>query len=164
MVRGIALPCVFRNFFKAGASYFGISDLETFVGETHKFESRYLDRLVGPYPEKKKLYHERSAISFIDQISCPMILFQGLEDEVVPPDQSEKLYRVLRDKGLPTAYFAYPGEQHGFRKSENIKRSIDAEFYFFGKVFGFQPADQIEPFHIDNLESIQGRPLMQQAE
>lgn len=153
----------FRNFFKAGASYFGISDLETFVRETHKFESRYLDRLVGPYPEKKELYYERSAINFIDRISCPMILFQGLEDEVVPPDQSETLYKVLRDKGLPTAYFAYEGEQHGFRKAENIKRSIDAEFYFFGKVFGFEPADKIEPFRIDNLERARGTPLMQQA-
>ena len=153
----------FRDFFKAGASYFGISDLETFVKDTHKFESRYLDRLVGPYPEKKDLYRERSAINYVERVSCPMILFQGLEDKVVPPDQSEKFYKVLRDKGLPTAYLAYEGEQHGFRKSENIKRSIEAELYFYGKVFGFQPADQIEPVHIDNLEAAKQTPMMQEA-
>ncbi len=152
----------FRDFFKAGASYFGISDLETFVKDTHKFESRYLDRLVGPYPEKKDLYRERSAIHYAERVSCPMILFQGLEDKVVPPDQSEKFYKVLRDKGLATAYLAYEGEQHGFRKSENIKRSIEAELYFYGKVFGFEPADQIEPVPIDNLEA-KRTPMMQEA-
>jgi len=153
----------FRDFFKAGASYFGISDLETFVGDTHKFESRYLDRLVGPYPEKKQLYHERSAINYVERVSCPMILFQGLEDKIVPPDQSEKFYKVLRDKGLPTAYLAFEGEQHGFRKSENIKRSIEAELFFLGKIFGFEPADQIEPVHIDNLETVKRTPIMQEA-
>ena len=152
----------FRDFFKAGASYFGISDLETFVKDTHKFESRYLDRLVGPYPEKKDLYKERSAINYVERVSCPMILFQGLEDKIVPPDQSEKFYKVLRDKGLATAYLAFEGEQHGFRKSENIKRSIEAELYFYGKLFGFEPADQIEPVHIDNLEA-KRTPMMQEA-
>jgi dipeptidyl aminopeptidase/acylaminoacyl peptidase len=153
----------FRDFFKAGASYFGISDLETFVKDTHKFESRYLDRLVGPYPEKKDLYRERSAINYVERVSCPMILFQGLEDKIVPPNQSEKFYKVLREKGLPTAYLAYEGEQHGFRKSENIKRSIEAELYFYGKVFAFEPADQIEPVHIDNLETAKWTPMMQEA-
>ncbi|TMI55002.1 S9 family peptidase, partial [Candidatus Bathyarchaeota archaeon] len=153
----------FRDFFKAGASYFGISDLETFVKDTHKFESRYLDRLVGPYPEKKDLYRERSAINYVERVSCPMILFQGLEDKIVPPDQSEKFYKVLRDKGLPTAYIAYEGEQHGFRKSENIKRSIEAELYFYGKVFDFEPADQIESVHIDNIEATKRTPIMQEA-
>jgi len=153
----------FREFFRAGASYFGISDLETFVKDTHKFESRYLDRLVGPYPEKKQLYRERSAINYAERVSCPMILFQGLEDKIVPPDQSEKFYKVLRDKGLPTAYLAFEGEQHGFRKSENIKRSIEAELYFLGKVFGFDPADQIEPVRIDNLEPSKRTPMLQEA-
>ena len=153
----------FRDFFKAGASYFGISDLETFVKDTHKFESRYLDRLVGPYPEKKDLYRERSAINYVERVSCPMILFQGLEDKIVPADQSEKFYKVLRDKGLPTAYIAYEGEQHGFRKSENIKRSIEAELYFYGKVFDFEPADQIESVHIDNIEATKRTPIMQEA-
>jgi len=153
----------FRDFFKAGASYFGISDLETFVKDTHKFESRYLDRLVGPYPEKKDLYRERSAINYAERVSCPMILFQGLEDKIVPADQSEKFYKVLRDKGLPTAYIAYEGEQHGFRKSENIKRSIEAELYFYGKVFDFEPADQIESVHIDNIEATKRTPIMQEA-
>jgi len=153
----------FRDFFKAGASHFGISDLETFVKDTHKFESRYLDRLVGPYPGKKEVYHERSAINFVEQVSCPMILFQGLEDKIVPPDQSEKFYRVLKDKGIPTAYLSFEGEQHGFRKSENIKRSVEAELYFYGQVFGFQPADEIERVHIDNIEKLKKTPLTPDA-
>ncbi len=153
----------FRSFFRAGASYFGISDLETFVKDTHKFESRYLDRLVGPYPERRDVYRERSAINFAERVSCPMIFFQGLEDKIVPPDQSEKFYKVLRDKGLPTAYLAFEGEQHGFRKAENIKHSIEAELYFYGKVFGFEPADHIEPIPIDNLGSMKRTPLYQEA-
>ena len=153
----------FRDFFKAGASYFGISDLETFVKDTHKFESRYLDRLVGPYPKEKDLYRQRSAINFAERVSCPMIFFQGLEDKIVPPDQSEKFYKVLRDKGLPTVYLAFEGEQHGFRKAENIKRSIEAELYFYGKVFRFDPADRIEPVQIDNLGSVRQKPLLQEA-
>jgi dipeptidyl aminopeptidase/acylaminoacyl peptidase len=153
----------FRDFFKAGASHFGISDLETFVKDTHKFESRYLDRLVGPYPEKKQLYKERSAINYAERIACPMILFQGLEDKIVPPDQSEKLYEALKKRGVPTAYLAFEGEQHGFRKSENIKRSAEAELYFYGKVFGFEPADPIEPVPIDNLDSVSRTPLVQSA-
>jgi dipeptidyl aminopeptidase/acylaminoacyl peptidase len=92
-----------------------------------------------------------------------MIFFQGLEDKIVPPDQSEKFYQVLRDKGLPTAYLAFEGEQHGFRKAENIKRSIEAELYFYGKVFRFEPADHIEPVKIDNLGSVKQKPLLQQA-
>jgi dipeptidyl aminopeptidase/acylaminoacyl peptidase len=140
-----------RKVFKAGASHFGIGDLETFVYDTHKFESRYLDRLVGPYPERKDLYRERSAINYVDQISCPMILFQGLEDRVVPPSQSETMYQAVKAKGLPVAYLAFEGEQHGFRKAENIKRSLDAELYFYGKVFGFELAEPVEPVKIENV-------------
>jgi dipeptidyl aminopeptidase/acylaminoacyl peptidase len=140
-----------RQVFKAGASHFGIGDLTTFVYDTHKFESRYLDRLVGPYPERKDLYYERSAINFVDQISCPLILFQGLEDKVVPPSQSEAMYAAVKAKGLPVAYIAFEGEQHGFRKAENIRRALDAELYFYGKVFGFELAEAVEPLQIDNL-------------
>jgi dipeptidyl aminopeptidase/acylaminoacyl peptidase len=141
----------FRKFFNAGASLFGISDLEGFDETTHKFESRYNERLVGPYPEKKDLYRERSAINYVDRVSCPIILFQGLEDKVVPPSQSKKFYEAAKKKGLPTAYVAFKGEQHGFRKAENIKRSIELELYFYSKVFGFKPADKIKPVHIDNM-------------
>jgi dipeptidyl aminopeptidase/acylaminoacyl peptidase len=141
----------FRDTFKAGASYFGIGDLETFVHDTHKFESRYLDRLVGPYPEMKDVYYARSPINFIDQLSTPMILLQGLEDKIVPPNQAESMFAAVRAKGLPVAYLPFEGEQHGFRKAENIQRALEAEFYFYSKVFGFQPADTIEPVKIENL-------------
>ncbi len=155
----------FRNVFKAGASYFGISDLEALEKDTHKFESRYSDRLVGPYPEQRDLFVERSPINFVDRVSCPMILLQGLEDKVVPPSQSEKFYEAVKAKGLPTAYLPFEGEQHGFRRAENLKRSIEAEFYFYSKVFGFNPADFIEPVRIDNLEQYEKSraPLVQAA-
>lgn len=141
----------FRDLFKAGASYYGISDLEVFVGDTHKFESKYLDSLIGPYPERRDLYHDRSAINFLDQIRAPMILFQGLEDKVVPPNQAELIVEALRRKGRPVAYLPFEGEQHGFRQAKNIKRSLEAELYFYSKIFGFETADQIEPVDIENL-------------
>jgi dipeptidyl aminopeptidase/acylaminoacyl peptidase len=143
----------FRDFFRAGASYFGVSDLEALFEGTHKFESHYGERLVGPYPERLDLYHERSPINYVDRISCPIILFQGLEDKVVPPDQSSKFYDAVRKKGLPTAFITFEEEQHGFRKAENLKRSIEAELYFYSKVFGFKPADPIEPVRIENLRN-----------
>jgi dipeptidyl aminopeptidase/acylaminoacyl peptidase len=142
----------FRDVFKAGASYYGISDLEVFVRDTHKFESHYLDRLIGPYPERRDLYHDRSAIHFSDRLSCPVIFFQGLEDKIVPPNQAELMVQALRARGVPVAYLAFPGEQHGFRHAENIKRALEAELYFYSRVFGFQLADPVEPIHIDNLE------------
>jgi dipeptidyl aminopeptidase/acylaminoacyl peptidase len=141
----------FRNFFKAGASHYGISDLEALARDTHKFESRYLDSLIGPYPERQDLYVERSPIHFTDRLACPMILFQGLEDKVVPPNQAEKMVEAMRAKNLPVAYLTFEGEQHGFRKAENIKRVLEAELYFYSKVFGFDLADPIEPVKIDNL-------------
>jgi dipeptidyl aminopeptidase/acylaminoacyl peptidase len=141
----------FRDVFRAGASYFGIGDLVTFVGDTHKFESRYLDSLVGPYPEREDLYRERSALFYTDQLSCPIIFFQGLEDKVVPPNQAELMVEALRAKGLPVAYLAYEGEQHGFRRAENIARSASAELYFYSRVLGFPLADEIEPVEIENL-------------
>jgi len=141
----------FRNTFTAGASLYGVSDLEALAKDTHKFESRYLDRLIGPYPERRDLYLERSPIHFTERLNCPMILFQGLEDKVVPPNQSEKMFEAVRAKKLPVAYLTFEGEQHGFRKAENIKRVLDAELYFYGKIFRFEPADPIEPVHIENL-------------
>jgi len=141
----------FRNIFKAGASYFGLSDLEAFVKDTHKFESHYLDRLIGPYPERRDLYKKRSPIHFVDQISCPIIFFQGLEDKIVPPSQAEVMVKALREKGLPVAYISYAGEQHGFKRAENIKRSHEAELYFYSKIFGFKLADSVDPVQIENL-------------
>ena len=141
----------FRDVFQAGASYYGISDLEVFVKDTHKFESRYLDALIGPYPECKNRYHDRSAIHFLDQIQAPMILFQGLEDKVVPPNQAELIVEALRKKGRPVAYLPFEGEQHGFRQAKNIKRSLEAELYFYSQIFRFKLADSIEPVVIENL-------------
>jgi len=141
----------FRDVFKAGASYYGVSDLEALATDTHKFEARYLDSLIGPYPERKDLYVERSPIHFSDRLNCPVIFFQGDQDQIVPPNQAEMMVNALRQKGLPVAYVLYEGEQHGFRKAENIKRTLDGEFYFYAQVFGFPMADPIEPILIDNL-------------
>jgi dipeptidyl aminopeptidase/acylaminoacyl peptidase len=141
----------FRDAFKAGASHYGISDLEALARDTHKFESRYLDGLIGPYPERRDLYVERSPIHFTDRLACPMILFQGLEDKVVPPNQAEKMVEAVRAKRLPVAYLTFEGEQHGFRKAENIKRVLEAELYFYSKVFNFELADPVEPVKIENL-------------
>ena len=141
----------FKEVFKAGASLYGVSDLEALAKETHKFESRYLDGLVGPYPERQDLYQERSPINHTDRLSCPLILFQGLEDQIVPPSQAEMMFDAVCAKGIPTAYIPFEGEQHGFRRAENIKRVLEAELYFYSRVFGFELADQIEPVDIINL-------------
>ncbi len=141
----------FRDVFHAGASYYGVSDLEALAKETHKFESRYLDSLIGPYPERRDLYLERSPIHHTGGLSCPLILFQGLEDKIVPPDQAESMYQAVKAKGLATAYLPFEGEQHGFRQAANIKRALDAELYFYSQVFGFTLADPVEPVAIDNL-------------
>ena len=141
----------FKEVFNAGASHYGVSDLEALAKETHKFEARYLDGLVGPYPEESALYKERSPIHHTDRLSCPLILFQGLEDQIVPPSQAEMMFDAVRAKGIPTAYIPFEGEQHGFRRAENIKRALEAELYFYSKVFGFDLADSIEPVDILNL-------------
>lgn len=142
----------FRDVFKAGASYYGVSDLEALAQDTHKFEARYLDALIGPYPERKDLYRERSPIHFTERLSCPVIFFQGLEDQVVPPNQAELMVAAIQAKGLPVAYVAFEGEQHGFRRAENIKRTLDGEFYFYSRVFGFELAEEMESVAIANLE------------
>jgi len=141
----------FRRLFKAGASYYGVSDLEALEKDTHKFESRYSDRIVGPYPDRRDLYLERSPINFVDRLSCPVIFFQGNEDRVVPPSQAEVMVNALRQKGVPVAYILFEGEQHGFRRAQNIKRALDAELYFYSRIFGLELADPIEPILIENL-------------
>ncbi|NJK47460.1 S9 family peptidase [Candidatus Gracilibacteria bacterium] len=142
----------FKDIFKAGASYYGVSDLEILARDTHKFESRYLDRLVGKYPQEKAIYEARSPIHFTERLSCPVIFFQGLEDKVVPPNQAEMMVEAIQQKGLPVAYVPFEGEQHGFRRAENIKRALDGEFYFYSRVFGFQCADEIEPVKVINIK------------
>jgi dipeptidyl aminopeptidase/acylaminoacyl peptidase len=141
----------FSDTFKAGASHYGVSDLEALTKETHKFESRYLDRLIGPYPEKINIYRERSPIHHTDRLSCPLIFFQGLEDKIVLPNQAEMMVDALRAKGLPVAYVPFEGEQHGFRRAQNIKCALDGELYFYSRVFGFDLADAVEPVVIENL-------------
>ncbi|MCL4266478.1 MAG: S9 family peptidase [Anaerolineae bacterium] len=141
----------FDDTFTAGASHFGISDLEAMTIETHKFESRYLDTLIASYPEGKEVYVQRSPIHFIDQINCALILFQGLEDKIVPPNQAEMMFEALKAKGLPVAYVPFAGEQHGFRRADNIKRALDGELYFYSRVFGFALAEPVKPVEIENL-------------
>ena len=140
-----------RDAFSAGASYYGISELEALLRDTHKFESRYLDTMVGRFPEHEERYSERSPINHIDGLSAPMIVLQGLDDEIVPPNQAESMVNALREKGLPVAYLTFEGEQHGFRQAANIRRALEAELYFYSRVFGFELADDIEPVQIDNL-------------
>jgi dipeptidyl aminopeptidase/acylaminoacyl peptidase len=141
----------FRDVFSAGASYYGIGDLEAMAADTHKFESRYLDSLVGPYPEAITTYHERSAIHHVDRLDRPMILFQGLDDKVVPPAQSVSMADAVRAKGLPVALLTFEGEGHGFRMAETIERTLLAELSFYGQVFGFEPAGDVPRLPIDNL-------------
>ncbi len=147
------LACLaFRSdVFKAGASHYGLSELEAFVKDTHKFESRYLYSLVGPYPARRDLYVQRSPINFIQNLSAPLILFQGEEDKIVPSSQAQLMFDAVLAKGIPVAYLLFSGEQHGFRKAANIKRSLEAELYFYSKVFGFDLPEPVEPVNIENL-------------
>jgi len=143
----------FRDVFATGSSYFGVSDLEPFAETTHKFESKYLDLLVGPWPEAAELWAERSPVRHAEQLSRPLLILQGDEDEVVPPAQSEEIVRALQRRGLPYAYLLFEGEQHGFRKMESISRGLSAELTFYGKILGFEPADRLPPLEIVNLPS-----------
>jgi dipeptidyl aminopeptidase/acylaminoacyl peptidase len=142
---------VFHDEFATGASYYGVADCETLATDTHKFESHYLDGLMGPYPQDRGVYRQRSPIHYAEQLSCPVILFQGLEDHVVPPSQAETMVDALRAKHLPFAYLTFAGEQHGFRKAETIKRSLEAELFFYSKILGFPLVDDIDPVDIENL-------------
>ena len=141
----------FHDAFACGASLYGIGDLETLATDTHKFEARYLDRLVGPYPAARELYRARSPIHHLDGLKCPLILLQGAQDQVVPPEQSRRMHAALKAKGVPVAYLEFEGEQHGFRDAKNIVRALEAEAYFYSRVFGFTLADALEPVLIDNL-------------
>jgi dipeptidyl aminopeptidase/acylaminoacyl peptidase len=141
----------FRDTFSAGASHYGIGDLMALARDTHKFESRYLDRIVGPLPESEALYRERSPINHTDQLDCPVIFLQGLDDKVVPPNQAEAMVEALKSKGIPVAYLAFEGEGHGFRKAENVERALAAELTFYSRIFNLQPADKSPPLEIYNL-------------
>jgi len=143
----------FRDRFSAGISAFGVADLESLARETHKFESRYLDRLVGPYPEAAERYRERSPISAFDRIAVPVLVLQGLEDRVVVPAQAEEIVAALAANGIPYAYLAFEGEGHGFRGAPAIRRSLEAELSFLAQVFGFEPADTIEPVTLAGLDA-----------
>ncbi|MEE8387739.1 MAG: S9 family peptidase [Acidiferrobacterales bacterium] len=140
----------FTDTFSAGASLYGIGDLEALVRDTHKFESHYLDRLVGPFPGSRQTYRDRSPLFHADKLSCPVIFFQGEEDRVVPPNQAETMVAALRQNGIAVSYLRFTGEQHGFRLAKTITRVLEAELYFYGKVLGFEPADKIEPVTIMN--------------
>jgi dipeptidyl aminopeptidase/acylaminoacyl peptidase len=144
----------FRDVFAAGASYFGVGDLGALAEDTHKFESRYLDGLIGPWPEARARYEERSPVFHTELLRTPMILFQGLEDAVVPPAQAEAMVEVLRDKGVPFAYVAYEGEQHGFRQAKNIIRTAEAELSFYAQVLGFTPAGDSEAIEVENASAL----------
>jgi dipeptidyl aminopeptidase/acylaminoacyl peptidase len=136
--------------FAAGADYFGVADLEALATETHKFESRYLDSLIGPYPEARDVYRARSPIEHVAEFSRPLIVLQGLEDEVVPPNQATMIVEALQRKQVPVAYVEFPGEQHGFRRAANIRRALDSELSFYAQIFGFElpETEGIEPVEI----------------
>ena len=150
------LACLaFTDVFTAGCSLYGVASLEALAGDTHKFESRYLDYLVGPYPEKKEIYKERAPIENLEKLNSPLMLFQGLEDKIVPPNQAQMMYDICLEKKIPAALEMFEGEQHGFRKAENIRRCLDGEYDFFAQVFGFEPASLPEGFKhikISNLK------------
>jgi dipeptidyl aminopeptidase/acylaminoacyl peptidase len=145
------LALAVRDEFAVGVSYYGVADLVTFHEETHKFESHYDDYLVGPWPDAIELYRERSPINHAESISRPLLLLQGLDDKVVPPPQAEVIVDALRQRGIPYAYIAFEGEGHGFRSAENVKRALGAHLSFLAQVFGFEPADELEPIEIENL-------------
>jgi dipeptidyl aminopeptidase/acylaminoacyl peptidase len=142
----------FTDAFAAGASYFGIADLEQFGGgDTHKFELEYEHTLVGPYPESAETYRERSPIHFVDRISTPMLVLQGADDEIVPPTQAELIVGALRERGIPHAYLLFEGEGHGFRKAESIVTALEAELSFYAQILGFVPGNPIPKLAIENL-------------
>ena len=154
----------FRDTFTAGISHFGVADLESLARDTHKFESRYEDRLVGPLPEALATYRERSPVYAFDRISCPVLVLQGLEDRVVPPSQGEEIVAALKRNGIPHAYLAFEGEGHGFRGAEAIRRTIEARLSFLGQVFGFEPSDDVPPVDVPGIEPWRERVAATRAE
>jgi dipeptidyl aminopeptidase/acylaminoacyl peptidase len=148
------LALAVRDEFAAGTSFFGVADLVSFHDETHKFESHYDEYLIGPWPAAVDLYRERSPVNHADSISRPLLLLQGLDDKVVPPAQAEAIVEALQRQGIPYAYIAFEGEGHGFRKAENVRRSMEAHLSFLAQLFGFEPADEIEPIEIENPQAV----------
>ena len=142
---------IFRDTFAAGISLFGVADLESLARDTHKFEARYLDRLVGPYPAMAERYRQRSPVHYLDEVTCPVLVLQGLDDRVVPPAQAEAIVAALAANRVPHAYLAFEGEGHGFRGSVAIRRAIAARLAFLGTVFGFEPADELEPLEVPGM-------------
>ena len=129
------------------------SDLGALAEHTHKFESRYLDGLVGPWPAARALYEDRSPVHHLDRLSTPMLILQGAEDKVVPPEQAYQMADAVRAKRLPVALVVFEGEAHGFRRADSIRRTLEAGQSFLGQVFGFTPADDVPRLPIDNLGS-----------
>jgi dipeptidyl aminopeptidase/acylaminoacyl peptidase len=140
--------------FKAGADYYGVSDMTALARDTHKFESRYLDKLIGPLPEAQAVYDARSPLNHLDGFKAPLIVLQGSEDPIVPPNQSLMIVEALRKRGAPVAYIEFAKEGHGFRRAESIVAALNAELGFYGRVFGFAPADKLPPLRIDNAEAL----------
>jgi dipeptidyl aminopeptidase/acylaminoacyl peptidase len=143
----------FHNTFKAGASLYGIGDLSALAEDTHKFESRYCDQLIGEYPKDKSLYDQRSPINSIDQLNCPVIFLQGLEDKVVPPNQAEAMVDALHQKNIPVAYVPFKNEGHGFRQADNIRHAIDVEYAFYADIFDLEPSESLP-----KVPFIEGKP------
>jgi dipeptidyl aminopeptidase/acylaminoacyl peptidase len=141
----------FHDVFTAGVSYYGVGDLSALAKDTHKFESRYLDGLIGPWPQAESVYRERSPLFHAERIRCPVLLLQGLEDAVVPPAQAEQMVEALRARDVPHAYVPFAGEQHGFRRAETIMSALQAELSFYGQVFGFTPAGDVPRLPIEGL-------------
>jgi dipeptidyl aminopeptidase/acylaminoacyl peptidase len=141
----------FREVFAAGCSLYGVADLEALARDTHKFEARYLDSLVGPWPARSDIYTARSPIHHVEDLECPLIVLQGMDDEIVPPNQAEMMVEALEANGVPWAYLAFEGEGHGFRQAATIKRALEAEAYFYSRILGFELADEVEPIAIANL-------------
>jgi dipeptidyl aminopeptidase/acylaminoacyl peptidase len=137
--------------FKAGASFYGVADLGALARDTHKFESRYLDNLVGPYPAAKAVYDARSPLNHLEGFRTPLIIFQGAVDPIVPPNQAHMILEALRQRQQPVAYMEFAGESHGFRRTETLIASKEAELYFYGRVFHFTPADDLPEIAIENL-------------
>jgi dipeptidyl aminopeptidase/acylaminoacyl peptidase len=144
------------NLFKAGASFYGVGDLMLLAKDTHKFESRYLDQLIGPLPQARELYGERSPVNHVDRLSCPVIFFQGEDDKTVPPNQAETMVAAMSARGLPVAYYSFAGEGHGFRKAETLRRALELELDFYGRVFGFTPPGLSERVAIANMPLREG--------
>ncbi|WP_407541043.1 prolyl oligopeptidase family serine peptidase [Deinococcus radiomollis] len=140
----------FHDTFAAGTSHYGVSDVEALAKDTHKFESRYLDGLIGPYPQDQAVYQARSPVHFAERLTRPVAFFQGLEDRVVPPDQARTMYEAVKARGLPTVLVEFEGEGHGFRRAENIRRALEGELLFYGHVFGFTPANVTTTLDIQN--------------